>query len=118
MGEGWIRVEAEALHGDAALAQWLECATPDTFRTANRASNPLNRQVSDFISAVGAGYRIGAAQRSPLQQVKDLGDRGDRAGLGTVGAFPTTVRTPKGGELEATSCIGVAIKRSRRPCSY
>ena len=27
MGEGWIRVEAEALHGDAALAQWLECAT-------------------------------------------------------------------------------------------
>jgi hypothetical protein len=27
MGEGWIRVEAEALHGDAALARWLECAT-------------------------------------------------------------------------------------------
>jgi TfoX/Sxy family transcriptional regulator of competence genes len=26
MGEGWIRVEAEALHGDAALAGWLECA--------------------------------------------------------------------------------------------
>jgi hypothetical protein len=29
--------------------------------------------------------------------------------LGTVGAFPTTVGPPKGGELEATSCIGVAV---------
>jgi len=27
MGDVWIRVEAEALHGDAALARWLECAT-------------------------------------------------------------------------------------------
>jgi TfoX/Sxy family transcriptional regulator of competence genes len=27
MGEGWIRVDAKALSSDAALAQWLECAT-------------------------------------------------------------------------------------------
>jgi TfoX/Sxy family transcriptional regulator of competence genes len=27
MGEGWIRVEAEAVHDDASLAHWLGCAT-------------------------------------------------------------------------------------------
>jgi TfoX/Sxy family transcriptional regulator of competence genes len=27
MGEGWIRVEARALHSDAALNNWLEAAT-------------------------------------------------------------------------------------------
>lgn len=27
MGEGWIRVEARALHSDEALAGWLEAAT-------------------------------------------------------------------------------------------
>ena len=27
MGEGWIRVEARALHSDTALVGWLEAAT-------------------------------------------------------------------------------------------